>query len=185
MPKVAYACTNLTTNTQALAAAGTLAAGQLATFTVETDSKEENAILHATAAGYISSSMVSIPAAFSGAQLLSTVHTNRSTLAVTQQTLVYASTITPDASLGDIMQVTLTGAPTMAIPINPQYVGQIITMNFIQAGSGSYAVTWTTSAGGFKKAADGSAGAAGTMASTMFSWSGTYWVQCGGAIAYH
>lgn len=54
--------------------------------------------------------------------------------------ITFASTITPDCSTGNDFRCTLTGAVTVAAPINP-VDGQKITFEFIQDATGSRVVT--------------------------------------------
>jgi hypothetical protein len=181
MSKVAYLCANTTSNSQAIAGAGILAPGQVSTLTVDRDSKEEFAILQAAGNGYMNVTQVALPTAQTAYQFLSQAHTARDILMNTSQVLTFASTIIPDVSQGDLLQLTLTGNCTMSPPINPQYVGQSITFMLAQGGSGNYTVTWSSATGGYKKATDGAAGATGTYALKEFRWNGTYWVQASAA----
>lgn len=96
------------------------------------------------------------------------------------QTLAYAATITPNANLGNRINVgALTGALTMNAPTNPQS-GQTIDFSFVQDATGGRVITWNAI---FKKAADG-AGTASQRGSTFFRYDGTNWIQQCGALTY-
>ena len=96
------------------------------------------------------------------------------------QTVAYAATITPNPNLGSRINVgALTGALTIAAPVNPQS-GQIIDFAFLQDGTGGRVITWNAV---FKKAADG-AGTANQRGSTRYRYDGTYWIQQGGPLVY-
>ena len=60
--------------------------------------------------------------------------------------LTYASSITPNASLGSTFRVTLTGALTLNGPTSP-VDGQMISVEFTQDGTGSRLLTLPTTAG--------------------------------------
>lgn len=62
--------------------------------------------------------------------------------------VVYAATITVDASIGNIVRVTLGGNVTFAPLLNPAD-GESITFELKQDATGSRLVTWSSSAGGF------------------------------------
>lgn len=97
-----------------------------------------------------------------------------------QQTITYAASITPNPHLGDVMTVTLTGALTMGVPVNP-IKGHRVTFVLVQGGAGAFATTWNAV---FRKQADGAAGATGTKGTITFEYDGTVWLQVGAALAY-
>jgi hypothetical protein len=64
----------------------------------------------------------------------------------------YPNTIIIDASDGDTFDITITGNKTLGVPLNPTD-GQKVTFRIYSSG-GSYSITLTTSAGGFRFGAD-------------------------------
>lgn len=148
--------------------------GVTSTFTVEADSADDNAISSAVALGFVS--VVSVAPASPAYSF-----ERRNELTYIVQTVPYAATITPDVSLGGILNVgALTGAVTMNAPINPVFIGQSIDFMLTQDATGSRVITWNAI---FKKSADG-AGASSQAASKSFKWNGTNWVQQGGALVW-
>lgn len=63
--------------------------------------------------------------------------------------LTDASTITVDASLGNLFRVTLGGSRTMGAPSNATD-GQQILFELLQDGTGSRTITWTSGSGGYQ-----------------------------------
>lgn len=176
MSKLSYTLLAVGQNT--LVVGGTrLDPGVPRTVIIEEDSPDDLAISAGVTAGQLVVQSVTAVAGTSSPGVQDAYARNR----VTIQPLSYAATITPDMSTGSIVNITLTGAMTVAAPTNPQFVGQRLTFNFIQGGAGTFVTTWNAI---FKKAADGAAGATGTAASKDFVWNGTNWVQQGGALAY-
>lgn len=97
------------------------------------------------------------------------------------QDIAYAATITPDASIGEVVNVgALTAGITVNAPTNPTKYGRLVFM-FVQGGAGAFAITWNAA---FKKAADPGAGATGTKAVTEYLYDGANWIQQGGALAW-
>ncbi|MBI2801231.1 MAG: hypothetical protein HYX63_13300 [Gammaproteobacteria bacterium] len=97
------------------------------------------------------------------------------------QNLAYAATVTPDASLGERVNIgALTAAITIGAPTNPT-LGAKLSFTFLQNATGGFGITWNAV---FKKAADPAAGGAATVASTEFQYNGANWVQQGGALAW-
>jgi hypothetical protein len=56
----------------------------------------------------------------------------------------YSATLTPNSTTTDIYRITLTGSPTLATPSGTPVDGQQMQMNFIQDGSGSRVITYST-----------------------------------------
>ena len=67
--------------------------------------------------------------------------------ATTESTITYAATIVPDASLSNAFKVTLTGNVTLDKPTS-MISGQVLTIRFIQDGTGGRTLTFDT--GDFK-----------------------------------
>lgn len=89
------------------------------------------------------------------------------------QTIAFASTITPDASLGTQITVgTLTGAITVNNPIN-QLGAQLLTFLFTQDGTGGRLVTW----GAAYKTSFQPVQTASAISSVTFYYDGTNWQQ--------
>ncbi len=90
------------------------------------------------------------------------------------QTIAYAASITPDPFVGNVVEVTLTGALTINAPGNGPYVpGQTLTFILIQDGTGgrtmtfnaAYKTNWTPST------------TAGKTNTIRFVYDGTSWWQ--------
>jgi hypothetical protein len=60
------------------------------------------------------------------------------------QTPSYASSYTPDVSLGSVVIMTLTGDISLVAPINPGSVGTVLTLILIQDGVGGHNVTFAS-----------------------------------------
>lgn len=101
--------------------------------------------------------------------------------ALRSQSIAYAASITPDCDLGlNVVVGALTAAITVNAPSNPQ-TGDVLHINFLQDGTGSFGITWDSV---FKKATDPTAGTANQVAATSFQYNGTNWVQQGGAFTW-
>jgi parallel beta-helix repeat protein len=61
----------------------------------------------------------------------------------TTQALAFSANWTPDASLGDIITMTLTAPTIIQVPSNPR-TGQRLTLVLTQDGTGTRGVTWST-----------------------------------------
>ena len=87
------------------------------------------------------------------------------------------ATYTPDASAGDIKEVTISQATTINGPTSAE-IGAVLTFNFIQDGTGGWGVTWN---GVFKfNVAWSNAGnVAGTRSTVKFEFDGVNWRQVG------
>ena len=78
-----------------------------------------------------------------------------------------------DATLGEIVQVTLTAARLVGAPLKP-VVGQALEFELIQGGAGAFAVTWNAV---FKKTWADTGNATGTRSCIRYRYDGTNWNQ--------
>lgn len=85
-----------------------------------------------------------------------------------------------DATLGEIVAVTLTAARLVGAPLNPA-IGQRLAFTFIQGGVGAFAVTWNAV---FKKVWSDTGNATAARSSIAFEYDGTNWNQTGGQATY-
>jgi hypothetical protein len=85
-----------------------------------------------------------------------------------------------DATVGEIIEVTLTAARLVGAPLNPA-VGQRLQFVLIQGGAGAFAVTWNAI---FKKTWSDVGNATGARSTIAFQYDGTNWNQDGAQTAY-
>lgn len=97
------------------------------------------------------------------------------------QDVAYAATVTTTVSRRNtvVNVAALTGNITIAAPLNPRK-GMKLTYNFIQDGTGGRTVTWNA----IFAASANSGSTANHVASTTFVYTGTRWVQEGGALTF-
>ena len=94
-----------------------------------------------------------------------------------REVIASAASITPDASAGDIKQITLTSAVTINAPTNAQ-IGAVLTFNLIEDGTGGWNVTWN-GAYKFNVAWLNVGNVAGTRSTAKFEYDGSFWRQIG------
>jgi hypothetical protein len=99
------------------------------------------------------------------------------------QTVAYAANITPDPTLGEIIEVgALTGALAIGAPSgNKQTKGMRLTFRILQDGTGGRAVTFNAV---FKHAWFDTGNTAGKLSTIHFYFDGTNWVQFGAQSPY-
>ena len=90
-----------------------------------------------------------------------------------KQVISWASTITPDVSLGSLIQITLGGYTTIGVPTG-YTLNQEIEFTFIQDGTGARPVAFNSV---FKKTWADTGNAAGTRSVIKFRWNGSNWIQ--------
>src|SRR5205807_1518860 len=76
-----------------------------------------------------------------------------------------------NATVGDLINVTLTAARVAGAPLNPA-AGQRLSFTLIQGGAGAFAITWNAV---FKGITGGTSGATGTRATFTFNYDGANW----------
>lgn len=109
-----------------------------------------------------------------------TVPTGSAPLPPRRVVLTDAATLTPNADVTDIVEVTLGGNRTVAPPTGTPTEGQRLIFKVIQDGTGSRTLTWSAAAGGYAF----SGGTAPTLSSTaartdyvqfLYHAAGTVW----------
>lgn len=105
--------------------------------------------------------------------------------AVKAQTLAANGAVTLDASLGGIQAVTLAANATSSAIVNPQIAGQLLTVEWIQDGTGSRTYVWPTNCKFAAGTAPAASTAAGDTDSVTFRWDGTNWKETARAIGVH
>jgi hypothetical protein len=85
-----------------------------------------------------------------------------------------------DASLGQVIKVTLTAARLVGVPLNP-VIGQVLIFTFVQGGAGAFAVTWNAV---FKKTWSDTGNATNARSTIAYYYDGTNWNQLGGQAPY-
>lgn len=78
-----------------------------------------------------------------------------------------------DATLGEVVQVTITAARVVGAPLKATK-GQQLEFTFIQGGAGAFAITWNAI---FKKTWADTGNATGARSSIRFRYDGTNWNQ--------
>jgi hypothetical protein len=109
-------------------------------------------------------------------------------IVTTPDALTDAATIAVNAALGNDFRVTIAASRTMGVPSNPAD-GQRIDFMITQGGSGSFTITWSSSAGGYSFGA----GSAPTLTATAgktdivgFAYNATIgkWLYLGSSLGF-
>lgn len=95
------------------------------------------------------------------------------------QAVAYAATVTPDPSIAAIIAIgALTGPITIANVVRP-YLGQLMTLIFLQDATGARLVTW----GAAYKTVWQATGIANSISSITFRYDGTSWQMVAGQVS--
>jgi len=99
------------------------------------------------------------------------------------QILTYAASVTPNPTLGEFIQITLTGNLTIGTVTWP-YQGQTMTFLLIQDGTGARTVTWSSVYDASQTWSD-TGNTANKISTISFKYIGTKWRQVGAQVVWH